>query len=358
MQAVAVVPGVRESLRVRGDVPDPRPARGEALVRVLEAGVCGTDREIYEGVYGAAPPGSDFLVLGHENLGRVERPPASGDLRAGDLVVSTVRRPCPERCRPCREGQNDMCLTGNYTERGIKGRHGFMAETYAETADYLVTVPAALRPCAVLLEPMSVVEKGVDHAWHIQERLAWDPRVAVVVGAGTVGILAALALRLRGLEVTVVAQDAAGSFRGQHLAAAGIAYASTTATPLAELARERPVDLVFEATGSAAVVLPAIEMLGPGGVCILASLTAGERPVTVDAARFNRDLVLGNRLVFGTVNAGRRHFEAAARDLAAAESRWPGWAGRLITRRLPFTQAPQALGPAPDEIKTVLEFAS
>ncbi|HEY7510497.1 MAG TPA: glucose 1-dehydrogenase [Vicinamibacteria bacterium] len=356
MKAVAVLPGRNGSLHVR-DVPEPVPAAGEALVRVLETGVCGTDVDIEKGHFGDAPPGSDFLILGHENLGVVESP--AGALSEGDLVVATVRRPCPEACPPCRADQSDFCLTGNYTERGIKSRHGFMAERYVESPRYLIPVPPALRGLGVLYEPMSVVEKGIDQTWRIQERLPWEPRRAIVLGAGPIGMLAALVLRLRGLDVVACAREPSGNPKDRHLAEAGIRYVSTRETPLEELGRVAgPADVVFEATGAPDVVFPATMLLAPNGVCVLASVTLGDKPVQVDAADWNQHLLIGNRLVFGTVNAGRHHFEMGGRDLAEAERRWPGWAARLITRRLPVDDARAALAPAPGNIKTVVDWAA
>ena len=357
MRAVAVIPGRRDSLHVISDASDPQGNDDLALVRVLEAGFCGTDVEIHQGHYGTAPPGSPFLSLGHENLGIVTMSPAGSTLAAGDLVVATVRRPCPQMCAPCQAGQNDMCLTGDFLERGIRGLHGFMSELYTESPRYLVKVPATLRHIAVLMEPMSVVEKGIDHAFKIQERLAWAPRQAVVLGAGPVGILAATALRLRGLEVTVGSREPQDSPRAAYLAEAGIRFRSTAASPLEEWPRALgPIDLVFEATGAAGVVFPAMRLLGPDGVCVLSSVTGGDKAMELDVSAWNREMVLGNRVVFGTVNAGRRHFEAAVRDLQAAEERVPGWVARMITRRLPFTEALKALERGPGDIKTVLRF--
>jgi threonine dehydrogenase-like Zn-dependent dehydrogenase len=336
-------------------VDEPRASAEQALVRVLETGVCGTDVDIHEGLFGDAPAGSDFLILGHENLGVVER--AGPGLDAGDLVVATVRRPCPEACVACREDQSDMCLTGNYTERGIKGLHGFMAERYAESPRHLVRVHESLRGVAVLFEPMSIVEKGIDQAWRIQRRLPWAPRRAIVLGAGPIGMLAAVVLRLRGLDVVACAREPRGQMKDRHLAAAGIDYVSASETPVARLAeRVGPADVVFEATGSPDVVFPATRLLARNGVCVLASVTLGTRPLEVDAADWNQHMIIGNRLVVGTVNAGREHFEAAGRDLHTAERQWPGWAARLITRRLPFTEAAAALAHTAGNIKTVLEW--
>jgi threonine dehydrogenase-like Zn-dependent dehydrogenase len=232
-----------------------------------------------------------------------------------------------------------------------------MSERYAEDPRYLVKVPPHLRPFAVLLEPMSVVQKGIDQAYRVQQRLPWDPRRAVVLGAGPVGILAAAVLRLRGLEVTVAATQPEGSSKDRLLREAGIHYSSSRTTPIGELPRKLGrIDLVFEATGALAVVFPALRILGENGVCILSSVTAGDSKVEVDLAAWNREMVLGNRVALGTVNAGCAHFESGVRDLEAAQARLPGWMERLITRRLPFTDARRSLDRPPEDIKTVLEF--
>jgi threonine dehydrogenase-like Zn-dependent dehydrogenase len=251
-----------------------------------------------------------------------------------------------------------MCLTGHYLERGIIGLHGFMSERYVVSPRYLVPVPPHLGAVGVLLEPMSIVQKGIDHALRIQQRVSWDPRRAVVVGAGPVGLLAALALKLRGLDVCVTSLEPEGSAKARLLADADIRYVSTAVSSLEELASLLgPIDLVFEATGASAVVFAAMRLLGPGGICILSSLTPPGRKIEVDVGAWNRDMVMGNRVVVGTVNAARRHFEAGARDLQAAEALYPGWLGRMITRRLPFTEAPKALERSPDDIKIILEFS-
>jgi len=356
MQAVTVRPGERDSLRIL-DIPDVQREAGQVVVRVLQAGLCGTDAEITRGLYGEAPPGCPYLVLGHENLGLVESAPGASLMSPGDLVVSTVRRPCPERCLPCRSGESDMCLTGHYRERGIQGLHGFMAERYAEDPQHLVGVPPHLRPAAILVEPMTVAQKALEQTFRIQGRMSWAPRQAVVLGAGPVGILAAAAMRLRGLEVAVASREPEGSPRDALLREAGIRYLGTSQTPIQELPRRLgAIDLVLEATGAAAVIAPAMSILGRDGVCVLASVTEVGRPWEIDLGAWNRQMVLGNRLIFGTVNAARRHFEAAVKDLAAAEERLPGWMGRLITRRLPFADAARALVRGPEDIKTVLDF--
>ena len=358
MKGLAVVPGKPKSLHVRDDIPDPKRADGDALVRVVETGICGTDFEINEGLYGTAPPGFDYLVLGHESLGLVEEVPSGIGLAKGDLVVSTVRRPCPEGCPPCASEQNDMCRTGHFTERGIVGRHGFMAERFAEDPRFLIRIPPRLKSMAVLLEPLSVVEKGIEHAFRIQQRLPWQPKVAVVLGAGTIGILAAACLRLRGLDVWVVGREPGGTPRETFLAELDLRYVSISETALEVLStRTGQADLVFEATGAAAVVMPSIGLLAPDGIAVLASVTGGERKFEVDVATWNRQIVLGNQVVMGTVNAGRRHFEAGVRDMETLEARRAGWLPRLITRRVRFTDLAAVLSRDPNGIKTVLDFS-
>jgi threonine dehydrogenase-like Zn-dependent dehydrogenase len=355
MRAVTVVPGRAHSLAVRDDVPDVQPREGEALVRVLETGVCGTDAEIDAALFGEAPPGSPYLILGHENLGVVERAPR-GSLAEGDLVVSTVRRPCPERCRSCVDDQQDMCLTGHYLERGIKGEHGFMCDRYAESPEYLVVIPPELRDVAVLVEPLSFIEKGVEQALRVQQRLVWDPRRALVIGAGPVGLLAALVFHLRGLEVTVASRGPADSPAARLVGDGGMAYVSTARTPLDRLAADGGFDLVMEATGAASMILPAMGAVGLDGVLLLASVTGEPHQVDFDVAAWNREMVLGNKVVIGTVNAARRHFEAGVRDLGLARHWRAGWARRLITRSLPMAEAGQAFQKRPGDIKTVLRF--
>ena len=358
MRAVAVKPGAKDSLHIRRDVPDPSPKPYEAVVRVHSAGICATDVDLHHGSIGRAPKGSDYLVIGHENLGVVEHAPRGSKVREGDLVVSTLRRACGDYCRPCLTGEQDMCVTGNFEERGIVGLHGFMSEAYAEDTFYLVKVPSHLMETATLAEPLSIVEKGIDHAMRIQSRFSWEPKKALVMGAGPVGMLGAAALRMRGYEVIVASLEAEGGRKDTLLAEVGIRYVCIKTTPIAEVTKGADAqDIVIDASGSETAVPSAIEALAPGGICILASVTRGTRPISLDIAVVNRNLVLGNRVILGTVKAGRRHFEMAVRDLETIEMRRPGWLANLVTRRLPFEQALTAMTRAPEEIKTVLTFA-
>ena len=353
MRAVVVTPGQAGSARL-ADVPAPSPREGEALVRVLRAGACGTDAEIDQGLFGRAPEGDDYLILGHENLGRVER--GAGHLAPGDVVVSTVRR--PDGCPNCRAGEYDMCRDGGYTERGIVGRHGFWAEAYAESPDFLIKLPPELEPVGVLLEPTAVVEKAIGQSYAIQRRMVWQPEQAVVLGAGPVGLLATFILRLRGLRVATVARST-GTLAAELVQACGARYISSRDVPVSSLADELGrIDLMVEATGNAQVAFEAMQALGWNGVLCLTSVTGGSRPIEVDASALNLRFVLGNMVVFGSVNEHRNDFEQGVTDLSAIRQRWPGLLERVITRRLPLAEFRSALDAPPGNIKTVLEIAS
>lgn len=335
MKAIVVTPGVAGSARladVRRPTLDDVPGGRGVLVRVLRVGVDGTDKEINAAEYGMAPPGEDVLVIGHEGFGRVEAVgPNVTELAPGDHVVATVRRPGSSLYD--RIGTYDMTTDDTYYERGINLRHGFLTEHYVDDPEYIVKVPDGLREVGVLLEPTTVVEKGIAQAYEIQRRLrVWRPRRAAVLGAGTIGLLAAMALRLRGLEVTVFGRTPMPYLNGDLVAALGARYATTGETPLAEGGRAwGPFDLVFEATGFSPIVFEAMEALGRNGVLVLSSVTGGDRRAEVPADRINLGFVLGNKVMVGTVNANREYFEAGVRDLALCEAQYPGWLRRLLT---------------------------
>ncbi len=345
-------PGAAGSARLTA-AQAPVPGPGEVLVRVLRIGVDGTDREIDQGLYGEAPPGSRELVLGHEALGVVEESRAPG-FRAGDLVVPTVRRPCPENCASCRNSESDMCYTGHYTERGIKGRHGYMAEFFAEVPDFLVPIPPALRDAGVLLEPLSIVVKALGAAWRVQERLRWEPRRALVLGSGSIGLLATFLLRLRGVETTVVATHGADNPKAKLAEDLGATYVSARETPVRELGRSASWDLILEATGNSAVAMDAMFSIGTNGVLCLTGVSGGNRSLEIKADALNLELVLGNKAVFGSVNSNRGHFLRGMKDLEAIRGRWPGPLGRMFTRALPLERFREGFARPPDDIKTVL----
>ena len=335
MRAIAVFPGVPDSMHLAtmpkptlDEIPD---GRG-VLVKVLRVGVDGTDKEINAAEYGAAPPGSDFLVTGHESFGRVEAVgPNVTELLPGDYVVATVRRPGTSIYD--RIGTYDMTTDDMYYERGINLRHGFLAEYYVDDPEYIVKVPPGLRDVAVLLEPTTVVEKGIAQAYEIQRRLrVWRPRRAAVMGAGTIGLLAAMALRLRGLEVTVFGRTPRPYLNSDLIEALGARYQSTAEMPIMDgAAAHGPFDLILEATGSSAVVFESMLALGKNGVLVLSSVTGGDKRIEVPADRINLEFVLGNKVMVGTVNANREYFETGVKDMAQAEAQYPGWLRRLLT---------------------------
>jgi threonine dehydrogenase-like Zn-dependent dehydrogenase len=352
VRALTVIPGKEGTGAVR-DVADPRVRDGEALIEVIRVGIDGTDSDIARGEYGTAPPGSELLVIGHEALGRVAR--GTGPLGAGTLVVASVRR--PDGCPNCLRGESDMCLWGTYTERGISGLDGYCAERYAERPEFLFAIAPELAGPAVLLEPLTIGEKGWRHVAAAQRRMTvWEPKRALVLGAGTVGILAAVVLRLRGLDVTVVDRRDKPERRAL-VATIGATYAATSTTTLGDIAGDG-IDLAFEATGSAEVAFAAMNVLARNGALILASVTGGHRAISVPAEEINQRLVLRNALVIGTVNANRMDFEQGIADMAAAEKKWPGFLGSLITRRVPLERAAETLTHDPAQIKQVVEIGA
>ena len=357
MKAIVVRPGVKSSIHMR-DMPDPRLKPDHVAVKMIRAGLCRTDAEIGEGLMGQAPDGDEYLILGHENFGVVEEVGKKvRGLKAGDLVVATVRRPC--RCYTCRAGENDMCAAGRYQERGIQGRHGFMSEYYVESPAWLNRIPRSLAEIAVLLEPMSVVEKAVDHAFLLQRRFQWKPRTALVVGAGPVGLLAAAVMRVRGLETHVIGREADTDQRAHVAARVGATYHSVAGQTIADVKKEMPpIDVAVEASGAASVAFEAMRALGPNGVLCLLSLTAGSKRAAQPIEQINQQLVLGNQVVFGSVNANARHFAMGLRDFAVIEKKWPGMLKQLITTRLPWEKYNDWFAERGSGIKTVLEIGS
>jgi threonine dehydrogenase-like Zn-dependent dehydrogenase len=337
MKAIAVTPKQKNSARlVEMDAPEASdiPNGRGVLVEVLRAGACGTDREINDAEYGIAPEGFDFLVLGHENFGRVvETGENVKELKKGDFVVATVRR--PGKSFYDRIGEQDFTTDDEYFERGISRLHGYMAEFYAESADFLVRIPPAIAGIAVLLEPLSIIEKGLKQASDIQERLKiWRPKNAAVLGTGSVGLLTVLALRLRGYEVHGFGKHSREGYLNAELCESiGATYDSTDEISVVDSVKKYgEYDLIFECTGYSPIVFDAMQSLNQNGVLILSSVTGGERKIDgVPSDKINQQFVLGNRAMFGTVNANREHFELGVKDLALAEAMYPGWLGRMLT---------------------------
>jgi threonine dehydrogenase-like Zn-dependent dehydrogenase len=364
MRAVAVTPGQPDSAHLR-EVPEPSvddaPGGRGVLVRVLRVGLDGTDREINAGQYGAAPEGDDYLIVGHESFGVVEAVgPSVTGFTAGDFVVARVRRAGSSLYD--RIGMPDFTTDDAYFEHGISRVHGFLTERYVEDPEYLIHIPAGLRGVGVLLEPTSVVEKGIAQAFEIQRRLkVWQPGRGAVLGAGTIGLLATMALRARGMDVTVFGLDEAPFLNSELVEALGARYESTKRSGVKETAdREGHYDLIFEATGYSPLVFEGMGSLAKNGVLVLSSVTGGMRRADVAADMLNLDFVLGNKVMVGTVNANREHFEAGVRDLAVAEARWAGWLSRLLTHPVDglddWRKAFELLG-APGVIKVFVEVA-
>jgi glucose 1-dehydrogenase len=365
MKAIAVFPGKPDSVHL-AELPKPSlddvPNGRGVLVKILRVGVDGTDREINAAEYGAPPPGYDFLVIGHESFGRVE---AVGqnvtEVQPDDYVVATVRRPGTSIYDLI--GTNDMTTDDTYFERGINLRHGYLTEYYVDDAEYIVKVPRGLKEVGVLLEPTTVVEKGIVQAYEIQRRLrVWRPKRAAVMGAGTIGLLATLVLRLRGLQVTTFGLTRKPYQNSDLIEAIGARYESTQDVTIADGAgRYGPFDLIFEATGYSPVVFESMQALGKNGVLVLSSVTGGDRVIEAPADKINLGFVLGNKVMVGTVNANREYFELGVRDMAQAEAEYPGWLSRLLTHPVKgldnYAQLLETLTAAKGAIKVYCEVS-
>ena len=340
MKALAVTPKTENSVRLqeieKPEISDVKDGRG-VLVEVLQVGACGTDREINDGEYGVAPKGFDFLVLGHENFGRIREIGENvTEFAVGDYVVASVRR--PGHSFYDKIGNQDFTTDSKYYERGISRLHGYMAEFYAESADYLVKIPPAIKEIAVLLEPLSIIEKGLKQASDIQERLKiWRPKTAAVLGTGSVGLLTAMALRLRGYEVHGFGKDTSKDYlNAKLLEEIGVTYDSTLEISVEDSVKKYgEYDLIFECTGYSPIIFDAMQSLNENGVLILASVTGGERKTDgVPSDKINQEFVLGNRVMFGTVNANSEHFEMGVKDLALCEAMYQGWLSKMLTHKI------------------------
>lgn len=365
MKAIAVIPGQANSVHL-ADIPKPHvtdiPDGRGVLVRVLRVGVDGTDKEINAAEYGAAPPGEHILVIGHESFGVVEEVgPNVTELTPGDFVVATVRRPGTSIYDQI--GTYDMTLDDTYFERGINLRHGYLTEYYVDDPEYLVNVPLGLKEEGVLLEPTSVIEKGIAQAFEIQRRLrVWRPKRAAVLGAGPIGLLATMALRLKGIRVCTFALPQPPYVNSRLIEEIGGCYHSTQDLSLSEASHDHgPYDLIFEATGVASLVFEAMNILGKNGVLVLSGVSGGGRSVKVPADNINLGFVLGNKVVVGTVNANREYFEMGVKDLAHAQLQWPGWPAKLLTHPVKglnrYREMMDTLTEAKGAIKVFVEVA-
>lgn len=339
MKAIAVKPGQKDSVHlVEMDAPELASVPNGRGVRVktLRVGGCGTDREINNAEYGVAPESFDFLVLGHENLGQVlEVGENVAEFTAGDFVVGTVRRPGHSIYDLI--GEQDMTTDTEYFERGISRLHGYFAEFYVESADFLVKLPPTLKEVGVLLEPLSIVEKGLQQAFEIQERAKiWRPKRAAVIGTGSVGLLTVMAMKMRGLDVHAFGKDKReGYLNAEMCAEIGARYDSTMEISITDAAkRDGAFDIILEATGYSPIIWDAAQGLAKNGVLILTSVTGGTRTAEIASDKINIEFVLGNKLMFGTVNAAKEHFAAGVKDLALCEAMHPNWLSKMLTHKI------------------------
>lgn len=348
MLALTVKPRTPGSLAVQ-EVPDPEPGPGDLLVDGIALGVCGTDVEISLGDYGSAPAGRDRLVLGHESFGRVRTAPKGSGFEEGDLVVGVVRRPDPEPCPACAQGEFDMCRNNGYAERGIEGLDGFASESWIVEADYAVKLDPSLAKVGMLMEPTTVVAKAWEQIEKINARAWQAPERVLVTGGGPIGLLAALLGAARGLEVHVLDRATSGP-KPRMVDALGGEYHQGD---VADVAKKVQPDILIEATGSPEVAMAVVNAVTPAGIVCMTSVTPIGHLVELDAGTLNREMVLENRVVFGTVNANLRHYRAAATALAAADT---SWLEQLITRRVPLAKAQEAFERGAGDIKVVIDL--
>lgn len=353
MKAITVVPGSKSSVQL-AEIEPPQPKPSEVLLKVAQLGIDGTDRDINDGFYGAPPEGESFLVTGHEVLGAIEEMGTNVQgFFKGDLVVPTVRRSCLENCLNCGRGESDMCLTGRYFEHGIYKLHGFASELAVSDSNYLVKIPPELTDVAVLLEPTSIVEKATYQVSQIQKRMVWKPKTALVLGAGPIGQLGTFLLRLRGMEVFTVARRPKDDLKARLVDAVGGKYVDATQTSLDSIGKS--FDIIIEGTGNASVALDAMNHLSTNGVlCLLGVYDASQS--TFQFGDLLREMVLRNKLVFGSVNANKRYFEMGLVDFQQIKQRFGDVLSRMFTLILKPEDFKEAFEPQPGDIKTVIDF--
>ena len=372
MKAVAVFPESRQVKIIEQDVPR-LSQPDQVLLRLLDVGICGTDKEICSFEYGTPPPGHDHLVIGHESLAEiVQAGPAVERLRVGDLVVPSVRRPCPRRsCLSCRSGHQDYCYTGEFTERGIKDAHGYMTEYAVDYERYMNVVPPDLREIAVLAEPLTIAEKALAQIfWMMQHRPPWldlhtpaqergSGLSALVLGIGPVGLLGAMTLAMAGFTTYVYSRELPPNPRIDLVNDIGATYLSSQTTTFPDLAAQiGNIDLVYEAVGHSHFAVQALQVLGTNGIFVITGVPGLQAFVESDPARLMRNMVLKNQVLLGTVNAGPEAFASALRDLDAFRQRWPAVVQTLIAGRYPPEQAPDLILGRPTGIKSVIAFAA
>ncbi len=346
MKAITVIPGEPDDVRV-DEIDEPPTSEGSILVEGKLLGICGTDADIVEQGYGWVPPGKERLIVGHESLGTVLEAPADSEFAKGDLVVGIVRRPDPVPCEPCANGEWDFCRNGQYTERGIKERNGFGSQLWRIEPDFAIKLDPKLGDCGVLLEPASVLAKAWEQTDLIFQRSSWRPKTALVTGAGPIGLFAALMGVQRGLDVHVLDLDDSGPKPGL-VADLGATFhiGNVNAIGISP-------DVVIECTGHGSLLVGLTDVVAPDAVICLTGISASSRKVSVEFDALNKEMVLDNTVVFGSVNASRANFEQAAESLAKADL---DWLKRLITRRVPMDGYRDGMQKREDDVKVVVDL--
>lgn len=368
MKAITLKPHTQD-VQLKEDWPMPKITQGDdVLVQILEVGICGTDREEVSGGRADAPEKEELLVIGHEMFGKVvETGKDVKNFKKGDFVVITVRRGCGI-CEPCKNNCFDMCKTGLYKERGIKQRHGYQCEYVVEKEMYIVKVPESIKNIAVLTEPTTVVEKAIDESVRLQdERLPYEDnpekwlnkKKILIAGLGPIGLLAAMVLRLKDIDVTGIDIVEPSSKRPQILKQLGGKYIKSTELLEKDFAKpDNQFDMIIEAAGIAKLDFDLIKTLGNNGIYVLTGVPGDSRELNIKGGDMMKQLVLKNQIILGSVNAGNIHFNKAIDDLEKASKKWPNVIDQLITNRVPYNDFKRVLFKhAPDEIKAVIKWS-
>lgn len=365
MKTIAVFPNEKKVKLI--DFPDPKiESPTQVKLKIVDVGVCGTDREICEFKYGTPPIDSDFLTLGHESLGQViEIGSGVTDLKVGDWVVTMVRRPCPHKyCMACQAGRQDFCYTGDFKERGIHGLHGFMTEYVVDDQKYMLPVPANLKDIGILTEPLTIAEKVVHEIYTIQKRLPWGGSDmakynAIIIGAGPVGLLAALVCMIRGFDVTVYSLESDNTSRAKIATSLGAHYVSAQTHDIAQLGKSISgnIDVIFDSSGASKLLFEMFPLLGYNGVFVWTGIPGRKESIDINAGTIMRDMVLKNQCIVGSVNAGHEDFQSAIQHLSTLSSKMNLLPSSLIKRYSVEQYAELLLQPpAPDTFKSVISF--
>lgn len=366
MKAIAIIPQTKNIQEIDIDTPSINNP-DEIKIKILQVGICGTDREEVSGGRATAPRGESNLVIGHEMFGEVvEVGKSVSKAKAGDYAVFTVRRGCKE-CSACLNNRSDMCYTGNYTERGIKGADGYQTEYAVDKEQYVIKVPDDIKDIGVLTEPMSVAAKAIDEAILVQSARMKDfedvdkwlnGKRALITGLGPIGLLAAFALRLKGAEVVGLDIVNEQSIRPQILEKIGGKYLNGKEINTLNVDDSLgQIDFIFDATGVAKLEFEIIDALGINGIYVITGIPHGDHPITISGAELMQQLVLKNQIVLGSVNAAPYHYEQAVNYLSESKKRWPEEIKNVITHRFSPADYQHAFEKVSvNEIKAIIDW--